>query len=65
MRKQGYNHEVIDHGREEYLKQQRGKKIHINGIEGFWGYLKEHLLNHHGVSKGNPIYYHQGTEIQV
>lgn len=50
LKKQGYHHEVIDHGKEEYLKQKRGKKIHINCIEGFWGYLKEYLLKHHGVS---------------
>jgi len=64
LRKQGYNHEVIDHSKEEYLKQKRGKKIHINGIEGFWGYLKEHLLKHHGVSKGNLIYYIKEQEFR-
>ncbi|MCH7927552.1 MAG: hypothetical protein IID03_06140 [Candidatus Dadabacteria bacterium] len=45
----------MDHGKGEYVKVKKGKKIHINGIEGFWGYLKEQLLKHHGVSKTNLI----------
>lgn len=31
---------------------KRGKAT-INGIEGFWGYAKERLLKHHGVSLEN------------
>ena len=42
--KKGYKHETVNHGREEYFKQKGRKKVHINGIEGFWGYMKEHLL---------------------
>ena len=64
MKKQGYHHEVIDHGKEEYSKEKKGKKIHINGIEGFWGYLKEHLLKHHGVAKDNLIYYIKEQEFR-
>lgn len=64
LKKQGYHHEVIDHGKEEYLREKKGKKIHINGIEGFWGYLKEHLLKHHGVAKENLIYYIKEQEFR-
>ena len=64
LKKEGYHHEVVDHGKEEYLKENKGRKIHINGIEGFWGYLKEHLLKHHGVDKGNLIYYIKEQEFR-
>lgn len=36
----------------------------INGIEGFWGYLKEHLLKHHGVATYNLIYYVKELEFR-
>ena len=29
----------------------------INGIEGFWSYVKERLVKYHGVSKKNSILY--------
>ncbi len=61
LEQQGYNHEVIDHGNEEYVKDD---DIHINGIEGFWGYLKERLLKHHGVAKRNLIYYVKELEFR-
>lgn len=64
LKKQGYKHETIDHGQEEYVKQKKNKKIHINGIEGFWGYLKERLLKHHGVSETNLIYYVKEQEFR-
>ncbi|PIS13280.1 MAG: hypothetical protein COT67_02665 [Candidatus Tagabacteria bacterium CG09_land_8_20_14_0_10_41_14] len=41
LKKKGYKHETIDHGNKEYFKKKENKKIHINGIEGFWGYMKE------------------------
>lgn len=61
LEQQGYNHEMLDHGNEEYV---RGGEIHINGIEGFWGYLKERLLKHHGVAKRNLIYYVKELEFR-
>lgn len=60
----GYDHETIDHGKQEYVRKIRNKKIHINGIEGFWGYMKERLLKHHGVSKSNLIYYVKEIEFR-
>ena len=47
------DHKVVDHGNQEY---KRGKAT-INGIEGFWGYAKERLLKHHGVSPENFLNY--------
>lgn len=64
LSKKGYKHETVDHGKEEYLRQKRKKKIHINGIEGFWGYMKERLLKHHGVSETNLIYYVKEQEFR-
>ena len=61
LEQQGYRHEMIDHGNEEYV---RDEGIHINGIEGFWGYLKERLLKHHGVAKKNLIYYVKELEFR-
>lgn len=70
----GYRHRTINHDAGEYArveKAQRSKhkntvprKIHINGIEGFWGYLKERLLKHHGVGKNNLIYYVKEIEFR-
>ncbi len=64
LKGQGYYHKTVDHGKEEYLKEIKNKKIHINGIEGFWAYLKEHLLKHHGVARGNLIYYVKELEFR-
>ncbi len=35
LKRQGYKHETIDHGKEEYVRKRKRKKIHLNGIEGF------------------------------
>lgn len=64
LKGKGYQHETIDHGKQEYCKEKRSKKIHINGIEGFWGYMKEHLLKHHGVARHNLILYVKEQEFR-
>ena len=64
LNRKGYYHKTIDHGKQEYVKQGKDNKVHINGIEGFWGYLKEQLLKHHGVSKANLIYYVKEQEFR-
>ena len=33
----GYVHRLVNHGEKQYSD---GKGNHINGLEGFWGYLK-------------------------
>ena len=64
LNRKGYYHRTIDHGKQEYVKQGKYNKVHINGIEGFWGYLKEQLLKHHGVRRSNLIYYVKEQEFR-
>lgn len=46
-------HQTVNHGEDEY---RRGNAS-INGIEGFWGYTKERLVKHHGMSPEHfPLY---------
>lgn len=59
----GYRHRTIDHGECEYVSKT-DKRVHINGIEGFWGYLKERLLKHHGIARKNLIYYVKESEFR-
>lgn len=46
-------HEIVHHRAREYV---RGRAT-INGIEGFWGYAKERLIKHHGVSAEHFLLY--------
>lgn len=43
----GYVHRTVKHNTKEYV---RGKN-HINGLEGFWGYLKRKLVAKGGIRK--------------
>jgi len=42
----GYVHRMVDHGK-EYVN----KGVHINGLEGFWGYLKRQLASKGGIRR--------------
>ncbi|MCA9501330.1 MAG: IS1595 family transposase [Nitrospirales bacterium] len=45
----GYGkHLRVDHGKDEFV---RGR-VHVNGIEGFWGFAKTRLLRFRGIHKG-------------
>src|SRR5208337_4743914 len=44
----GYVHRLVNHGERQYSD---GKGNHINGLEGFWGYLKRKLSSKGGVRK--------------
>lgn len=44
----GYVHRLVEHGKQEYSDKRGG---HINGLEGFWGYLKRKLANKGGIRK--------------
>lgn len=44
----GYVHRTVEHREKEYVKG----KNHINGLEGFWGYLKRKLAAKGGVRRG-------------
>lgn len=44
----GYVHRLVEHGKHEYSDKRGG---HINGLEGFWGYLKRRLAAKGGVRR--------------
>jgi len=50
----GYVHRLVDHGDKQYSD---GKGNHINGLEGFWGYLKRKLVSKGGIRQVKmPLY---------
>jgi transposase-like protein len=50
----GYVHRLVDHGKGEYSDRKGG---HINGLEGFWGYLKRKLAAKGGIRRERlPLY---------
>ncbi len=46
----GYVHRTVEHGEKEYV-QLNNRKNHINGLEGFWGYLKRKLAAKGGIKR--------------
>ena len=44
----GYIHRLVEHGKGEYADTHGN---HINGLEGFWGYLKRKLASKGGIRK--------------
>jgi transposase len=55
----GYRHLRVDHGR-EFSRPSGTKKVHVNGLEGFWSYAKGKLLKFHGVSPTKfPLYLYE------
>ena len=50
----GYVHRLVNHGEKQYSD---GKGNHINGLEGFWGYLKRKLSSKGGIRREKlPLY---------
>lgn len=50
----GYVHRLVDHAKGEYSDRKGG---HINGLEGFWGYLKRKLMAKGGIRHHRlPLY---------
>jgi transposase-like protein len=49
----GYVHRTVEHAKQEYVKG----KSHINGLEGFFGYLKRQLASRGGIRKERLSYY--------
>jgi transposase len=50
----GYVHRLVNHGEKKYSD---GKGNHINGLEGFWGFLKRKLASKGGITKQKlPLY---------
>jgi len=50
----GYVHRLVDHSKKEYSDK---KGNHINGLEGFWGYLKRKLSAKGGIRKEKLSFY--------
>jgi len=49
----GYVHRTIEHQKKEYINGRN----HINGLEGFWGYLKRQLASRGGIRRERlPLY---------
>jgi len=49
----GYVHRTVEHQKKEYAKGNN----HINGLEGFWGYLKRQLVSRGGIRRERlPLY---------
>ena len=49
----GYVHRTVEHAKKEYVKGRN----HINGLEGFWGYLKRQLASRGGIRRERlPLY---------
>lgn len=46
----GYVHRTVEHKDKEYVDKQN-KTNHINGLEGFWGYLKRKLAAKGGIKR--------------
>jgi transposase len=55
----GFKHERID----KNINFSNGK-VYINGIEGFWSYVKERLLKFNGVSRKYFVYYLKKLEFR-
>jgi transposase len=49
----GYVHDTVNHGLEIYVDG----RVHINGMEGFWGLSKTTLHTYKGIRKVNWLYY--------
>ncbi|NLH78517.1 MAG: IS1595 family transposase [Acidobacteria bacterium] len=50
----GFVHRLVNHGEKQYTD---GKGNHINGLEGFWGYLKRKLASKGGIRREKlPLY---------
>jgi transposase len=50
----GYVHRIVKHGQGQF---SNGKGTHINGLEGFWGYLKRKLADKGGIRQERmPLY---------
>jgi len=50
----GYVHRLVEHGKGRYVSR-RG--THVNGLEGFWGYLKRRLAAKGGIRRKRlPLY---------
>ena len=46
----GYNHKKVKHKDNEFVNK-RDRKIHINGVESYWSWLKRRLVKFNGIRR--------------
>lgn len=56
----GYIHSTVDHGMEIYVDG----RVHVNGMEGFWGLSKTNMHTYKGIKKKNWILYLKEMEFR-
>lgn len=56
----GYIHSTVDHGMEIYVDG----RVHINGMEGFWGLSKTNMHTYKGIKKKNWPFYLKEMEFR-
>jgi transposase len=56
----GYAHSRVAHGKGEYVSG----KVHVNGMEGFWGLSKTNMNTYKGIRKRNWEYYLKEMEFR-
>lgn len=56
----GYIHNTVDHGMEIYVDG----RVHINGMEGFWGLSKTNMHTYKGIKKKNWLLYLKEMEFR-
>lgn len=56
----GYIHQTVDHGMEIYVDG----RIHVNGMEGFWGLSKTNMHTYKGIRKKNWLLYLKEMEFR-
>ena len=56
----GYIHRTVDHGMEIYVDG----RVHINGMEGFWGLSKTNMHTYKGIKKKNWLLYLKEMEFR-
>ncbi len=56
----GYVHSTVDHGMEIYVDG----RVHVNGMEGFWGLSKTNMHTYKGSKKANWVQYLKEMEFR-
>jgi transposase len=56
----GYIHQTVDHGMEIYVDG----RVHVNGMEGFWGLSKTNMHTYKGIRKKNWLLYLKEMEFR-
>lgn len=56
----GYAHSRVAHGKGEYVSG----RVHVNGMEGFWGLSKTNMNTYKGIRKRNWVYYLKEMEFR-